>query len=180
MMWYCADEVTGSYHALERQVVRFCNNGVTESEVTDPAYNAFTRYGHSSSWCKAHALSFRAMSRAISIRGQLKKYMQRFGLPLDSCQGDAKRLRQCLVSGYWRNGARWVADGTYRSVRGNVVRMHGACFQELVSDLKLGRLCMCIPTPCFSRENPGRDGSYSMRWKRRKRHSLSRDLCQLC
>ncbi|KAI0340222.1 P-loop containing nucleoside triphosphate hydrolase protein [Trametopsis cervina] len=84
------------------------------------AYNAFTRYGHSSSWCKAHALSFRAMSRAISIRAQLKKYMQRFGLPLESCQGDAKRLRQCIVSGYWRNGARWVADGTYRSVRGNV------------------------------------------------------------
>jgi ATP-dependent RNA helicase DDX35 len=85
------------------------------------AYNAFTRYGHSASWCKAHSLSFRAMSRAISIRAQLKKYMQRFGLPLESCKGDAKRLRQCLVSGYWKNGARWVADGTYRSVKGNVV-----------------------------------------------------------
>lgn len=84
------------------------------------AYNAFTRYGRAASWCKAHALSFRAMSRAVSIRAQLKKYMQRFGLPLESCQGDARRLRECLVSGYWRNGARWVADGTYRSVRGNV------------------------------------------------------------
>ncbi|KAJ3564925.1 hypothetical protein NP233_g7972 [Leucocoprinus birnbaumii] len=80
------------------------------------AYNAFTKYGRSSSWCKAHALSFRAMSRAVSIRAQLKKYMQRFNLPLESCQGDAKRLRRCLVSGYWRNGARWMADGTYRSV----------------------------------------------------------------
>lgn len=85
------------------------------------AYNAFTRYGRSASWCKSHALSFRAMSRAVSIRSQLKKYMQRFGLPLQSCEGDAKRLRECLVSGYWRNGARWMADGTYRSVRGNVV-----------------------------------------------------------
>jgi len=84
------------------------------------AYNAFLRYGKSSSWCKNHALSFRAMSRAVSIRSQLKKYMQRFGLPLTSCEGDAKRLRQCLVSGYWRNGARWVADGAYRSVRGNI------------------------------------------------------------
>ncbi|KAJ6513827.1 P-loop containing nucleoside triphosphate hydrolase protein [Mycena vitilis] len=83
------------------------------------AYNAFTRYGRSSGWCKSHALSFRAMSRAVSIRAQLKKYMQRFNLPIESCEGDAKRLRQCLVSGYWRNGARWVADGTYRSVRGN-------------------------------------------------------------
>ncbi|KAJ7734918.1 P-loop containing nucleoside triphosphate hydrolase protein [Mycena maculata] len=83
------------------------------------AYNGFTRYGRSSGWCKSHALSFRAMSRAVSIRSQLKKYMQRFNLPIESCEGDAKRLRRCLVSGYWRNGARWVADGTYRSVRGN-------------------------------------------------------------
>lgn len=85
------------------------------------AYNAFTKYGGTKSWCGAHALNFRTMSRAVSIRGQLKKYMQRFGLPLDSCQGDAKRLRQCLVSGYWRNGARYMPDGTYRSVRGNKV-----------------------------------------------------------
>ncbi|EIN07584.1 P-loop containing nucleoside triphosphate hydrolase protein [Punctularia strigosozonata HHB-11173 SS5] len=85
------------------------------------AYNAFIRYGKASSWCKSHALSFRAMSRAVSIRSQLKKYMQRFDLPIKSCEGDAKRLRRCLVSGYWRNGARWVADGTYRSVRGHQV-----------------------------------------------------------
>ncbi|EGN98808.1 hypothetical protein SERLA73DRAFT_54848 [Serpula lacrymans var. lacrymans S7.3] len=61
------------------------------------AYNAFKRYGQSSSWCKSHALSFRAMSRAVSIRSQLKKYMVRFGLPIESCEGDAKRLRQCLI-----------------------------------------------------------------------------------
>jgi ATP-dependent RNA helicase DDX35 len=57
------------------------------------------------------------MSRAISIRTQLKKYMTRFNLPLENCEGDAKRLRKCLVSGYWRNGAKWMPDGTYRSVR---------------------------------------------------------------
>ena len=85
------------------------------------AFNAFTRYGRSSSWCKAHALSFRAMSRAVSIRSQLKKYMQRFGIPLTSCEGDANRLRKCLVTGYWRNVARWTADGTYRAVRGDTV-----------------------------------------------------------
>ncbi|KAI6137085.1 P-loop containing nucleoside triphosphate hydrolase protein [Pisolithus sp. B1] len=89
------------------------------------AYNAFTKYGKASSWCKAHAINFRAMSRAVSIRSQLKKYMQRFGLPIQSCEGDAKRLRQCLVSGYWRNCARWMADGTYRSVKGDrVLHVH--------------------------------------------------------
>ncbi|TDL25067.1 P-loop containing nucleoside triphosphate hydrolase protein, partial [Rickenella mellea] len=85
------------------------------------AFNAFAKYGKSSGWCRAHALSFRALSRAVSIRAQLKKYMQRFGLPIESCEGDAKRLRRCLVSGYWKNGARWVADGTYRSVKGDTV-----------------------------------------------------------
>lgn len=97
--------------------------------ITIIAYNAFAKYGRSSSWCRTHALSFRAMSRAVSIRGQLKKYMQRFSLPIESCQGDAKRLRQCIVSGYWRNGARWVADGTYRSVRGETV-----CISRVLSD----------------------------------------------
>ncbi|KAI9566552.1 P-loop containing nucleoside triphosphate hydrolase protein [Boletus coccyginus] len=85
------------------------------------AYNAFTRYGRSSSWCKAHALNFRAMSRAVSIRSQLGKYMARFDLPKQSCEGDGKRLRQCLVSGYWRNAARWTADGTYRSVQNDQI-----------------------------------------------------------
>ncbi|KAH8117149.1 P-loop containing nucleoside triphosphate hydrolase protein [Phellopilus nigrolimitatus] len=83
-------------------------------------YNAFTKYGKSSGWCRSHSLSFRALSRAVSIRSQLKKFMQRFKLPIESCEGDAKRLRRCLVSGYWRNGARWVADGTYRSIRGDM------------------------------------------------------------
>ncbi|KAH9997562.1 P-loop containing nucleoside triphosphate hydrolase protein [Russula vinacea] len=85
------------------------------------AYNAFVSHGQSSSWCKSHALSFRALSRAVSIRSQLKKYMKRFDAKIESCQGDAKRLRQCLVNGYKQNGARWVADGTYRSIRGNTV-----------------------------------------------------------
>jgi len=84
------------------------------------AYNAFIKYGKSSSWCRSHALSFRAMSRAVSIRSQLKKYMLRFGLPIESSNGDARRLRQCLVTGYWRNGAQWCADGTYVSVHGKI------------------------------------------------------------
>ena len=105
------------------------------------AYNAFTKYGRSSGWCKSHALSFRAMSRAVSIRSQLKKYMQRFGLPLESCEGDSKRLAKCLVSGYWRNGARWTADGTYRSVRGNIVGALLAHNWLLLLSIILGFIC---------------------------------------
>jgi len=95
-----------------------CNTHFCQS-----VYNAFIKYGKSSSWCRAHALSFRAMSRAVSIRSQLKKYMHRFHLPIESCNGDARRLRQCLVTGYWRNSAQWRADGTYISTHGKIVRL---------------------------------------------------------
>jgi len=57
----------------------------------------------------------------MSIRSQIRKYMQRFNIPLESCRGDERRLRRCLVTGYWRNVATWVADGTYRSLQGDKV-----------------------------------------------------------
>lgn len=82
--------------------------------------------------------------RAVSIRKQLKKYLERFGLPIVSCEGDAIRLRKCLVSGYFKvrhpvdeelstvrnaepgqNAARMQPDGTYRSAReGAVLHVH--------------------------------------------------------
>lgn len=111
------------------------------------------------------------MSRAVSIRSQLKKYMQRFNLPLESCEGDAKRLRRCLVSGYWRNGARWAADGTYRSVRGNVVRtcwlrIHSVCLMRHTF-----RCYMYIRPRYSSLGNHALDGLYSMKWRKPRRHS---------
>ena len=49
--------------------------------------------------------------------------MNRFGLtPLTSCEGDAVRVRRCLVEGFWKNAARFnPVDGTFRGVRGEGV-----------------------------------------------------------
>ena len=114
---------------------------MTATYDNNAAYNAFVRYGKSSSWCKSHALSFRALSRAVSIRSQVQKYMQRFGIPVESCEGDAKRLRKCLVTGYWRNIAKWVPDGTYRSLQGNKV-YNIFCIEEAVYwSIYAGFLC---------------------------------------
>jgi hypothetical protein len=133
-------------------------------------YNAFTRYGQSSSWCKSHALNFRAMSRVVSIRSQLKKYMMRFDLPLQSCEGDARRLRQCLVSGYWRNVARWAADGTYRLVRSNQVSCHS--LHSVMHLLSLPRSCIFIQHLCCLPESLDQDGWSSMSWKRPRKLSM--------
>ncbi|GAA6021662.1 hypothetical protein JCM11491_001350 [Sporobolomyces phaffii] len=86
------------------------------------AYNAFVKYGRKSSkWCHTHRLNFRALSRALSIRTQLAKYLVRFGIPLVSCGSDDAKVRRCLVSGYFRNAAVWRDDGTFRSIRENAV-----------------------------------------------------------
>ena len=67
------------------------------------AYNAFMRFGvKDKSWCGNHRINHKALSRAVSIRKQLKKYLDRFGIKVESCQGDSQRLRRCLVSGYFK------------------------------------------------------------------------------
>ncbi|EIW69555.1 ATP-dependent RNA helicase DDX35 [Tremella mesenterica] len=86
------------------------------------AYNAFTRFGaKDKSWCGNHRLNFKALSRAMSIRKQLKKYLERFGIKIQSCEGDVVRLRKCLVTGYFKNAARMMPDGSYRSARENAI-----------------------------------------------------------
>lgn len=75
------------------------------SELMSVAYNAFIRYGQrDKQWCGNHRINQKALLRAMSIRKQLKKYLDRFGIPVVSCEGDAVRLRKCLVSGYFKVG----------------------------------------------------------------------------
>ncbi|BGP54044.1 hypothetical protein JCM8202_003043 [Rhodotorula sphaerocarpa] len=90
------------------------------------AYNAFVKYGRKSSkWCHTHRLNFKALSRALSIRTQLSKYLKRFDIPLVSCGEDHSKVRRCLTSGYFRNAAVVQPDGTYRSVQeGTVLHAH--------------------------------------------------------
>lgn len=85
-------------------------------------YNAFVGVGKSSArWATAHRLNFKALSRAISIRAQLRRYLTRFQIKIQSCEGDQQRLRRCLASGYFRNAAKMEPDGTYRSARDQIV-----------------------------------------------------------
>jgi len=70
-----------------------------------------------------HRLNFKALSRALSIRTQLAKYLKRFEIPIASCGEDHTSIRRCLTSGYFRNAAVLQPDGTYRSVREGVVRL---------------------------------------------------------
>ncbi|GBB97167.1 hypothetical protein RclHR1_02930016 [Rhizophagus clarus] len=84
-------------------------------------FKAFiTRGKKSARWCHQRYLNFRALSRALSIREQLKKYLERFDVPIESCGNDTVKIRKCLVSGYFAHAAKMQSDGSFRSVRDNV------------------------------------------------------------
>lgn len=104
-----------------------------------------------------HRLNFKALSRALSIRTQLAKYLKRFEIPIISCGEDHTKVRRCLTSGYFRNAAKVQPDGTYRSVRENAVSI---CLSlaRLDSQLTfvplLSRSCTSTPALCYSLVHP--------------------------
>ncbi|GKT49401.1 putative ATP-dependent RNA helicase [Colletotrichum spaethianum] len=95
-------------------------------------YQAFVTTGRKESkFCREHNLNFKTMTRAVSIRAQLKRYLERFGVAVDESLGPgpanhrpqdnatkAEQIRRCLTSGYFAHAARMQPDGTFRNVSG--------------------------------------------------------------
>ncbi|KAG1521224.1 hypothetical protein G6F52_006935 [Rhizopus delemar] len=98
-------------------------------------YNAFINKGNKSGkWCHDRFLNFKALSRAMSIRLQLMKYLKRFDIPLvsatskypNTAEGRLKAsedVRKCIATGYFANAAIAEPDGSgrFRTVRDNVL-----------------------------------------------------------
>ncbi|KAF9352473.1 hypothetical protein BGX26_009724 [Mortierella sp. AD094] len=90
-------------------------------------YNAFIGRGKSSArWCANHLINFKAMSRVLSIRSHLERYLTRVismagpsklttctSLRTKADQGATVMIRKCLVSGYFAQAARIAPDGTH-------------------------------------------------------------------
>ncbi|KAJ6786997.1 hypothetical protein PWT90_07422 [Aphanocladium album] len=101
------------------------------------AYQAFiTRGKKEAKFCHENHLNFRAMTRAVSIRAQLKRYLERFNIVVDETlsrqqqrqeddgnnrAGKAEAIMRCLTAGYFAHAARMQVDGTFRNVEGGTV-----------------------------------------------------------
>ncbi|RAL09312.1 putative ATP dependent RNA helicase [Aspergillus homomorphus CBS 101889] len=94
-------------------------------------YQAFVTKGKKESkWCRDNLLNFRSMQRAVSIRAQLKRYLERFGIQVDETlsararQEDPSKLpekiQRCLTTGYFAHAAKMQPDGTFRTVSGGL------------------------------------------------------------
>lgn len=90
-------------------------------------YQAFTtKGGQKSSWCRDHYLNFKSLSRAVSVRAQLKKYLERFTVDVEreksrSQTATGESIRRCLTTGYFAHAARMQPDGSFRNISGDTV-----------------------------------------------------------
>jgi ATP-dependent RNA helicase DDX35 len=95
-------------------------------------YQAFVTKGRKDSkWCRDNHLNFKSMTRAVSIRAQLKRYLERFGIDVeetlaknggfDEAGDKGEQIRRCLTTGFFAHAARMQADGTFRTVSGGAV-----------------------------------------------------------
>lgn len=96
-------------------------------------YQSFVGKGRKEGrFCYDNYLNFKALSRAVSIRAQLKRYLERFGIDTEESLAGykahsvdsfnkAEQIRRCLTTGYFSQAARMQADGTFLTVDGGTV-----------------------------------------------------------
>jgi ATP-dependent RNA helicase DDX35 len=99
-------------------------------------YQAFVTKGRKDSkFCQDNHLNFKSMTRAVSIRAQLKRYLERFGIKVDETlsanaskqplavggSDKGEQIRRCLTTGFFAHAAKMQADGTFRNVSGGTI-----------------------------------------------------------
>jgi ATP-dependent RNA helicase DDX35 len=100
------------------------------------AYQAFVTKGRKESkFCRDNHLNFKSMTRAVSIRAQLKRYLERFGINVDETLSNnankqplavggpdkGEQIRRCLTAGFFAHAAKMQPDGTFRNVAGGTI-----------------------------------------------------------
>ncbi|KAI1388849.1 P-loop containing nucleoside triphosphate hydrolase protein [Hypoxylon trugodes] len=87
-------------------------------------YQSFITKGKKESkFCHENHINFKALTRAVSIRAQMKRYLERFGITVDeslktSVANKGEQIRRCLTTGYFAYAARMQPDGSFRNVEG--------------------------------------------------------------
>jgi len=92
-------------------------------------YQAFVTKGRKEArFCHDNLINYKIMTRAVSIRAQLKRSLERFGIAIDESLANtsapttkAEQIGRCLTTGYFAHAARMQADGTFRNVSGTTV-----------------------------------------------------------
>lgn len=99
-------------------------------------YHAFVTKGKKEAkWCKDNYLNYKSMTRAVSIRNQLRAYLERFDINVQESLSapdvrraggpdKAEQIRRCLTTGYFAHAARMQPDGSFKTVNGTTLWAH--------------------------------------------------------
>ncbi|OLL25393.1 putative ATP-dependent RNA helicase prh1 [Neolecta irregularis DAH-3] len=72
-------------------------------------------------WCERNFISGRGMK--TDVRKQLQEYCQRFGIDSGAAD-DSEKILRCFLSGFSSNTALLQADGSYKTVQGQIIHIH--------------------------------------------------------
>ena len=119
-------------------------------------YHSFVTKGRKDGqWCHKNYLNFKSMTRAVSIRNQLRRYLERLGIPVDESlasrhraenEGDiGERIRRCLTTGYFAHAAKMQEDGTLQTVDGGTTLHAHPSSLLFVSALLFALRFLCFP-----------------------------------
>jgi ATP-dependent RNA helicase DDX35 len=97
-------------------------------------YNVYETFiengGRNAQWCRDNFLNYKALLKAVSVRKQLRRYLERFGIVeqtglsgsnvLRAGGSDlAERVQRCLTTGFFAHAARMKPDGSFQPALGN-------------------------------------------------------------
>ena len=124
-------------------------------------YRAYKAVGGSNDWCHEHFINSRTMKLVMDIRKQLRGLCLKLDIPLQSCNKDLVKVRQCLAAGFFLNVAERQLDGTYRTVAHNetvsihptsclfLARPTHVMYGELVHTSKCYMSKVCVVEPLW-------------------------------
>ncbi|KAG0633351.1 P-loop containing nucleoside triphosphate hydrolase protein [Tuber brumale] len=124
----CTDQILSIAAMTSVQNVFITHEGSKKPAESAKPFAPKANKPNAAKWCKDHYLNFRALSRAVSVREQLRRYIDKFNLRVSGEGGGgtptAEGIRRCLTTGYFAHAARMQPDGSFRSVNGMQLWAH--------------------------------------------------------
>ncbi|PTB40036.1 uncharacterized protein TrAFT101_004921 [Trichoderma asperellum] len=130
-IWFYHD---GERHKMESSRRKFAVEEGDHLTLLNVYQTFITKGKKEAKFCHEHNLNYKSLTRAVSIRAQLKRYLERFHINVDETlsskqqsssnvdkSNKAEQIRRCLTSGYFAHTARMQPDGTYRNVEGGTI-----------------------------------------------------------